>query len=94
MQNGHQFYAYLTGGASGGILPASMNEILLDFDTLQAYGCFIGSAAVVVLSGSDSATGAARNTMKFFQLESCGQRCATPAFAAWARRRRIRSTVS
>jgi formate dehydrogenase len=66
MQNGHQFYAYLPGSASGGIAPASMHEILLDFDTLQAYGCFIGLAAGMVLSGSDSATGAARNTMKFF----------------------------
>src|SRR3990172_11287449 len=49
MQDGHTFYAYLPGGASGGILPASMNAIPLDFDTLQAYGCFIGSAAVIVL---------------------------------------------
>ncbi len=73
MQDGHQLYGYLPGGASGGILPASMNAIPLDFDTLQPYGCFIGSAAVVVLSGSDSAVAAARNTMKFFQHESCGQ---------------------
>ncbi len=73
MQDGHQFYAYLPGGASGGILPASMNAIPLDFDTLQAYGCFIGSAAVVVLSDHDSAVAAARNTMKFFKHESCGQ---------------------
>jgi NADH:ubiquinone oxidoreductase subunit F (NADH-binding)/NADH:ubiquinone oxidoreductase subunit E len=73
MQDGHQFYAYLPGGASGGILPASLNAIPLDFDTLQPYGCFIGSAAVVVLSDSDTATDAARNTMKFFKHESCGQ---------------------
>ena len=73
MQDGHQFYAYLPGGASGGILPASMNTIPLDFDTLQAYGCFIGSAAVVVLSDHDSAVAAARNTIKFFKHESCGQ---------------------
>ncbi len=73
MQQGHQFYAYLPGGASGGILPATMNNIPLDFDTLQPYGCFIGSAAVVVLSDQDSAVGAARNTMRFFQHESCGQ---------------------
>jgi NADH:ubiquinone oxidoreductase subunit F (NADH-binding)/NADH:ubiquinone oxidoreductase subunit E len=73
MQDGHTFYAYLPGGASGGILPASMNTIPLDFDTLQPYGCFIGSAAVVVLSDHDSVVSAARNTMRFFQHESCGQ---------------------
>jgi NADH:ubiquinone oxidoreductase subunit F (NADH-binding) len=73
MQEGHTFYAYLPGGASGGILPASMNTIPLDFDTLQPYGCFIGSAAVVVLSDKDTAVGAARNTMQFFKHESCGQ---------------------
>ncbi|MCC6073489.1 NAD(P)H-dependent oxidoreductase subunit E [Massilia sp. GCM10020059] len=73
MQDGQQFYAYLPGGASGGILPASMNNIPLDFDTLQQYGCFIGSAAVVVLSDRDTATSAAINTMKFFKHESCGQ---------------------
>ena len=73
MQDGHTFYAYLPGGASGGILPATMNSIPLDFDTLQAYGCFIGSAAVVVLSDQDTASGAARNLMRFFQHESCGQ---------------------
>jgi formate dehydrogenase len=73
MQDGHRFYAYLPGGASGGILPASMNDIPLDFDTLQPYGCFIGSAAVVVLSEQDTAVGAARNLMRFFEHESCGQ---------------------
>lgn len=73
MQEGHTFYGYLPGGASGGILPASMNQIPLDFDTLQPYGCFIGSAAVVVLSDQDSAVAAARNTMRFFKHESCGQ---------------------
>jgi formate dehydrogenase len=73
MLDGHQFYGYLPGGASGGILPASMNNIPLDFDTLQPYGCFIGSAAVVVLSNQDTAKGAALNTMRFFQDESCGQ---------------------
>ncbi len=73
MQEGHHFYGYLPGGASGGILPASMNDIPLDFDTLQPYGCFIGSAAVVVLSDQDSATAAARNTLRFFKHESCGQ---------------------
>ena len=73
MQDGHRFYAYLPGGASGGILPAGMGNIPLDFDTLQPYGCFIGSAAVVVLSDRDSATAAARNTLAFFKDESCGQ---------------------
>ncbi len=73
MLPGHRFYGYLPGGASGGILPASMNDIPLDFDTLQPYGCFIGSAAVVVLSDHDTAVGAARNTMRFFEHESCGQ---------------------
>jgi formate dehydrogenase len=73
MQDGHRFYAYLPGGASGGILPASMNGIPLDFDTLQPYGCFIGSAAVIVLSDKDTAVGAARNLMRFFKHESCGQ---------------------
>jgi NADH:ubiquinone oxidoreductase subunit F (NADH-binding)/NADH:ubiquinone oxidoreductase subunit E len=73
MQEGHPFYAYLPGGASGGILPATMNDIPLDFDTLQPYDCFIGSAAVIVLSDHDSAVGAARNMMRFFKDESCGQ---------------------
>ncbi|MDQ1813897.1 NAD(P)H-dependent oxidoreductase subunit E [Massilia sp. CCM 9210] len=73
MAPGHQFYAYLPGGASGGILPAALNAIPLDFDTLQPYGCFIGSAAVVVLSDQDSAVAAARNTLRFFKDESCGQ---------------------
>lgn len=73
MLDGHKFYAYLPGGASGGILPASMNDIPLDFDTLQPYGCFIGSAAVVILSDKDSAVDAARNLMRFFHHESCGQ---------------------
>jgi formate dehydrogenase len=73
MLDGQKFYGYLPGGASGGILPASMNDIPLDFDTLQPYGCFIGSAAVVILSDKDTAVEAARNTMNFFQHESCGQ---------------------
>ena len=73
MQDGHRFYAYLPGGASGGILPATMNSIPLDFDTLQPHGCFIGSAGVMVLSDHDSAVGAARNLMRFFKHESCGQ---------------------
>ena len=73
MQDGHTLYAYLPGGASGGILPASLQDIPLDFDTLQPYGCFIGSAAVIVLGQQDSARHAALNMMKFFQHESCGQ---------------------
>jgi formate dehydrogenase len=73
MLDGHTFYAYLPGGASGGILPASMGDIPLDFDTLQPYGCFIGSAAVIVLSNKDKAREAAQNMMDFFADESCGQ---------------------
>ena len=73
MLDGQRLYGYLPGGASGGILPAGMNNIPLDFDTLQPYGCFIGSAAVIVLSDKDTASAAARNMMRFFQHESCGQ---------------------
>jgi formate dehydrogenase len=73
MQDGHEFYAYLPGGASGGILPAGMGNIPLDFDTLQPHGCFIGSAAVVILSTHDKARDAALNLMQFFAHESCGQ---------------------
>ena len=73
MQDGHDLYAYLPGGASGGILPASLGDIPLDFDTLQPYGCFIGSAAVIVLSQHDRARDAALNLMRFFADESCGQ---------------------
>jgi formate dehydrogenase len=73
MLDGHTLYGYLPGGASGGILPASLADVPLDFDTLTPYGCFIGSAAIVVLSDQDRATAAARNVMKFFADESCGQ---------------------
>jgi formate dehydrogenase beta subunit len=73
MSEGHAFAAYLPGGASGGILPASMNDIPLDFGTLEKYGCFIGSAAVIVLSDKDDVRGAALNLMRFFEDESCGQ---------------------
>jgi NADH:ubiquinone oxidoreductase subunit F (NADH-binding)/NADH:ubiquinone oxidoreductase subunit E len=73
MQPGHELYAYLPGGASGGILPASLGDIPLDFDTLQPHGCFIGSAAVIVLSQHDRARDAALNLMRFFADESCGQ---------------------
>ena len=73
MAPGHELYAYLPGGASGGILPASMGDIPLDFDTLQPYACFIGSAAVIVLGHQDKARDAAVNMMNFFAHESCGQ---------------------
>jgi formate dehydrogenase len=73
MAEGHVFKGYLPGGASGGILPASMGDIPLDFGTLEQYGCFIGSAAIVVLSDKDSAKDAALNLMRFFEDESCGQ---------------------
>ena len=73
MQEGHTFYAYLPGGASGGILPASLKDIPLDFDTLQPYGCFIGSAAIIVLGHQDAARDAALNMIRFFAHESCGQ---------------------
>jgi NADH:ubiquinone oxidoreductase subunit F (NADH-binding)/NADH:ubiquinone oxidoreductase subunit E len=73
MLEGHRLYGYLPGGASGGILPASKADIPLDFDTLQPHGCFIGSAAVVVLSDQDKAAAAALNLMKFFHDESCGK---------------------
>src|SRR5256885_1103845 len=73
MLDGHELYAYLPGGASGGILPASKADIPLDFDTLQPHGCFIGSAAVVVLSQHDGAAPAALNLMRFFPCRACGQ---------------------
>jgi formate dehydrogenase len=73
MSEGHKFAAYLPGGASGGILPASMSNIPLDFGTLEKYGCFIGSAAVVILSDKDDVRAAALNLMRFFEDESCGQ---------------------
>ena len=73
MLEGHELYGYLPGGASGGILPASKADVPLDFDTLQPHGCFIGSAAIVVLSRKDKAAKAAVNLMKFFHDESCGK---------------------
>ncbi len=73
MQDGHTLYAYLPGGASGGIFPASHANLPLDFDTLQPYGGFIGSAAVIVLGHTDKARDAALNMMRFFAHESCGQ---------------------
>jgi formate dehydrogenase len=83
MQAGHELYAYLPGGASGGMLPARLADLPLDFDTLQQYGCFIGSAAVIVLSHHDRAVDAARNVMRFFAHESCGQ--CTPCRAGTAK---------
>ena len=73
MEDGHTFKGYLPGGASGGILPASKGDLPLDFGTLEEYGCFIGSAAVVVLSDKDDMKDVALNLMKFFEDESCGQ---------------------
>jgi formate dehydrogenase beta subunit len=73
MQDGHSLYAYLPGGASGGIFPASLAHLPLDFDTLQPHGGFIGSAAVIVLGQHDKARDAALNMMRFFKHESCGQ---------------------
>jgi formate dehydrogenase len=79
--DGHTFLGYLPGGASGGILPASQADLPLDFGTLEPHGCFIGSAAVIVLSDRDDPRAAALNLMRFFEDESCGQctpcRCGT-----------------
>jgi formate dehydrogenase len=73
MQAGRTFKGYLPGGASGGILPASMADLPLDFGTLEQYGCFVGSHAVVILSDKDDMKAVALNLMKFFEDESCGQ---------------------
>jgi formate dehydrogenase len=74
MADGHTFYAYLPGGASGGILPASLGDVPLDFGgALGEYGCFVGSGAIVVLGEQDSARSAALNIMRFFAHESCGK---------------------
>lgn len=73
MLDGHTFYGYLPGGASGGILPAKLGEVPLDFDTLQPYGCFIGSAAIIIFSEKDKARDIALNAIRFFSDESCGQ---------------------
>jgi formate dehydrogenase len=87
MAEGHTLYAYLPGGASGGILPAAMGDIPLDFDTLQPHGCFIGSAAVIILSQHDKARDAATNLMRFFEHESCGQ--CTPCRVGTAKAARL-----
>ena len=73
MAEGHVFKGYLPGGASGGILPASMADIPLDFGTLEPHGCFVGSHAVIVLSDQDDTKAVALNLMRFFEDESCGQ---------------------
>jgi formate dehydrogenase len=73
MLEGHSFRAYLPGGASGGILPAHLGDLPLDFGVLAEYGCFVGSAAVVILSDRDSVKEAAWNLMHFFAHESCGK---------------------
>ncbi|MGH8566356.1 MAG: NAD(P)H-dependent oxidoreductase subunit E [Gammaproteobacteria bacterium] len=73
MLPGHEFYGYFPGGASGGILPASLGDLPLDFDTLIPHGCFIGSAAIIVLSDHDRARDATLNALRFFEDESCGQ---------------------
>ncbi len=87
MAEGHALYAYLPGGASGGILPARLADLPLDFDTLQPHGCFIGSAAVIVLSQHDRARDAALNMMRFFADESCGQ--CTPCRVGTAKAARL-----
>lgn len=73
MLDGHKLYGYFPGGASGGILPASLANVPLDFDTLQSHGCFIGSAAIIIFSDQDSARELALNAMRFFAHESCGK---------------------
>ena len=73
MLEGHEFMAYQPGGPSSGLLPSTLDDVPLDFDMLQPYGSFIGSAAIVVLSDKDSARAAALNMLKFFEDESCGQ---------------------
>lgn len=71
--DGHKFKGYLPGGASGGILPATMADIPLDFGTLEDYGCFVGSHAVIILSDQDDMKEVTLNLMRFFEDESCGQ---------------------
>ena len=87
MLEGHELYGYLPGGASGGILPASLADVPLDFDTLQPHGCFIGSAGIIVLGHRDRARDAALNVMRFFADESCGQ--CTPCRVGTAKAARL-----
>ena len=72
MIEGHSFKAYQPGGPSAGLLPASINNVPMDFDTLQEQGTFIGSAAIIILSDKDSVKEAALNMLRFFEDESCG----------------------
>jgi len=90
MAEGHTFKAYLPGGASGGILPASMADLPLDFGTLEPYGCFVGSHAVVILSDRDDIKAVALNLMKFFEDESCGQ--CTPCRAGTEKAAKLMAT--
>jgi formate dehydrogenase len=83
MADGHELYAFLPGGASGGILPASLADVPLDFESLAPHGAFVGSGALVVLSQHDRAIDAARNVLAFFRDESCGQ--CTPCRAGTAK---------
>nr|WP_255574948.1 NADH-ubiquinone oxidoreductase-F iron-sulfur binding region domain-containing protein [Caldovatus aquaticus] len=87
MAEGHRFVAYLPGGASGGILPAAMADLPLDFGTLEPHGCFVGSGAVVVLSDRDDLAAAVRNLVRFFRDESCGQ--CTPCRVGTAKAARL-----
>ena len=73
MEDGQQFKAYLPGGASGGILPASLANVPLDFGSLDKYGAFVGSHAIVVFSDEDDVADIAINLLSFFKSESCGQ---------------------
>jgi formate dehydrogenase beta subunit len=90
MTDGHTFKAYLPGGASGGILPAKMADIPLDFGTLEPHGCFVGSHAVVILSDKDDMKAVALNLMKFFEDESCGQ--CTPCRAGTEKAAKLMAT--
>ncbi|HEY6996074.1 MAG TPA: NAD(P)H-dependent oxidoreductase subunit E [Xanthobacteraceae bacterium] len=90
MIEGHSFKAYLPGGASGGILPAAMADLPLDFGTLEKYGCFVGSHAVVVLSDKDDMKAVALNLMRFFEDESCGQ--CTPCRAGTEKAAKLMAT--
>jgi formate dehydrogenase beta subunit len=90
MQDGHSFKAYLPGGASGGILPASMADLPLDFGMLEKYGCFVGSHAVVILSDKDDMKAVALNLMRFFEDESCGQ--CTPCRAGTEKAAKLMAT--
>lgn len=87
MAEGHRLLGYLPGGASGGILPASLADLPLDVGALDAQGCFVGSGAIVVLSDQDDLAGAARNLLRFFRDESCGQ--CTPCRVGTAKAARL-----